>query len=250
MKHPFLLVFGLYAIALTFALFRNAPRRKPDKPISRIDGKPLRLLIFGATGGTGRELVRQALALGHSVTAFVRDPAALKMEHADLRIEKGNVLDRPAVESAMRDHDAVVSALGQKQWYYPSQVLSRGTWNILEAMTARGVRRFVCESSLGVGNSAGRLGLFYTFFLVPLILPFVFADKVRQEKLIEESGIDWVIVRPGALNNSPARGQFRYGETAGSFLWSVRISRADVADFMLRQLTDDTNVGRAVGLAW
>ncbi len=245
-----LVLFIIYAIGLLIALAGKAPRRKTTKPISRGWGNRLRVLIIGATGGTGRQLVRQAVEQGHQVTAFVRKPKKLKIEHPNLRVVKGNVRDYASVESAMRDQNAVVCALGHKRWFYPTRILSEGTRNILRAMKACGVPRLVCESALGLGSSVGRLGLPHTFFVVPLILPFYFWDKVRQEKLIEESDGDWVIVRPGVLTNAPARGKYRYGRNVGNFLWPVRISRADVADFMLKQLTDDDHIGSAVGLAW
>src|SRR6266404_3096670 len=245
-----LVLFIIYAVALLIALARKAPRRKTAKPISRGWGNRLRILIIGATGGTGRQLVRQALEQGHQVTAFVRKPKKLKIEHPNLRVVKGNVRDYTSVESAMRDQNAVACALGHKHFFYPTRILCEGTCNILRAMKTCGVPRLVCESSLGVGNSAGRLGLLFTFFVVPVILPFIFWDKVRQEKLIEESDTDWVIVRPGMLTNAPARGKYRHGPKVGNFLWTVRISRADVADFMLKQLTDDDYIGTAVGICW
>jgi nucleoside-diphosphate-sugar epimerase len=246
----FLVLFIIYAAALLIALARKAPERKTAKPISRGWGNRLRILIIGATGGTGRQLVRQALEQGHQVTAFVRKPKKLKIEHPNLRVVKGSVLDYASVESAMRDQNAVVCALGHKRFFYPTRILSEGTRNILRAMKTCGVPRLVCESSLGVGNSAGRLGLLFTFFVVPVILPFICWDKVRQEKLIEESETDWAIVRPGVLTNSPARGQYRHGPNVGNYLWTVRISRADVADFMLKQLIDDHYIGAAVAVAW
>jgi uncharacterized protein YbjT (DUF2867 family) len=245
-----LVLLVIYAVALLIALARKAPRRKTAKPISRGWGNRLRVLVIGATGGTGRQLVRQALEQGHQVTAFVRKPKKLKIEHANLRVVKGNVLDYASVESAMKDQSAILCALGHKRFFYPTRILSEGTRNILRAMKPCGVPRLVCESALGVGNSVGRLGLPYTFFVVPLILSFYLLDKVRQEKLIEESDTDWVIVRPGMLTNAPARGKYRHGPNVGNFLWPVRISRADVADFMLKQLTDDSHIGSAVGLAW
>jgi uncharacterized protein YbjT (DUF2867 family) len=239
-----------YAILLSILLARKAPQRKTTKPISRGWGNRLRILIVGATGGTGRELVRQALEQGHQVTAFVRKPKKMKIEHPNLRITKGNVGDYASLEEAMRGQSAVLCALGTKHFFYPSRVLSNGTANILRAMKSCGVPRLVCESSLGIGNSVGRLGLLYTFFVVPLILPFIFYDKIRQEKLIEESETDWVIVRPASLSNASARGKYRHGRSVGNYLWTNRIARADVADFMLKQLTDDDYIGSAVGVAW
>lgn len=244
----FLIVYGL---ALLIALARKAPKsRTAVKPVSRGWGNRLHILIIGATGGTGRQLVRQALELGHQVTAFVRTPARLKVEHPNLRIVKGNVLDYASLESAVRGQNVVVCALGHKRWFYPNKILSEGTGNILRAMKTCDVPRLVCESSLGIGNSVGRLGLLYTFFVIPLILPFIFWDKVRQEKLIAESGVDWVIVRPAVLTNGAARGSYRHGPNLGNFLRTNRISRADVADFMLKQLTDDTYLGTAVAVCW
>src|SRR5712692_925153 len=245
-----LVLFIIYALALLIALARKAPRPKTPKPISRGWGNRLRILIIGATGGTGRQLVRQALEQGHQVTAFVRKPKKLKIEHPNLRVVKGNVRDYASMESAMRDQNAVVCALGHKRWFYPTRILSEGTRNILRAMKSCGVPRLVCESSLGVGSAVGRLGLMSTFFVIPLILPFYFWDRVHQEKLIEESNTDWAIVRPGVLTNAPARGKYRHGPKVGNFLWPVRISRADVADFMLKQLTDDDYIGTAVGVCW
>jgi len=245
-----LVLFIIYAIALLIALARKAPRRKTARPISRGWGNRLRILIIGATGGTGRQLVRQALERGHQVTAFVRKPKKLKIEHPNLRVVKGNVRDYASVELAMRDQNAVLCALGHKRFFYPTRILSEGTRNILRAMKTCGAPRLVCESSLGVGSAVGRLGLMSTFFVVPLILPFYFWDRVRQEKLIEESETDWVIVRPGALTNASARGKYCVGRNVGNFLWPVRISRADVADFILKQLTDDDHIGTAVGICW
>jgi uncharacterized protein YbjT (DUF2867 family) len=247
---PILFVLIPYAILLSFLLARKAPQRKTTKPISRGWGNRLRILIIGATGGTGRELVRQALEQGHQVTALVRKPKKIKVEHPNLRVVKGNVHDYDSVESAMRGQSAVVCALGTKRFFYPNRVASNGTANILRAMKSCGVPRLVCESSLGVGNSVGRLGLLYTFFVVPMILPFIFYDKVRQEKVIEESDADWVIVRPAVLTNSPARGKYRHGRNVGNYLWTNRIARGDVADFMLKQLTDDDYIGAAVAVVW
>ena len=245
-----LLLFILYALVLTVALIRKAPRRKTANPITRGWGNRIRILIIGATGGTGQQLVRQALDIGHEVTALVRTPTKLQIEHPNLRVIKGNVLDYSSIESAMQKQNAVVCALGHKRWFYPNQILSDGTRNVLRAMEACGVPRLVCESSLGLGNSTGRLGLLGTFVFVPLILPFIFSDKIRQEKLIEESDVDWVIVRPAMLTNSAARGKYRHGRNVGNFIVTRRISRADVADFTLKQLTNDSYIGSAVGVCW
>lgn len=210
----------------------------------------MRLLIIGATGGTGRALVREALERGHEVTAFVRNPARLPIQHERLTVAQGNVLDHGAVDAAVRGQDAVLSALGHKRWLYPTRILSAGTGNVIRAMEAHGVRRLVCETSLGIGASFGRMGLYYTLFVGVFILPFYFYDKVRQERLIRKSDLDWVIVRPGALSNGKKRGTCRHGPRVGNYLWTVRISRADVAAFMLDQVSDDRYLRQAPGVCW
>jgi uncharacterized protein YbjT (DUF2867 family) len=245
-----LIIFVVYALALAFAMARKAPTRKSAKPVSRGWGNRMRILVIGATGGTGQQLLRKALDLGHEVTALVRKPKRLKIEHPRLRVVKGNVLDYASVESAMQGQNAVVCALGTKRFFFPTRTLSEGTRNILRAMKSCNAPRLICESSLGLGSSVGRLGLLFTFFVVPVILPFIFWDKIRQEKLIEESDTDWLIVRPGVLKNAEARGTYRHGPNLGNFLWSVRISRADVADFMLKQLTNDSLLGTAQAVCW
>jgi uncharacterized protein YbjT (DUF2867 family) len=250
MLRIFLAILIPYALVLSVLLWRKAPVRRAGKPVSRGWGNRLRVLVIGATGGTGRQLVQQALEQGHQVTAFVRDPSKLALEHPNLRVVKGDVLDYASVEDAMRGQSAVLSALGHKRFFYPNKIQSTGMRNILRAMKACDVPRLICETALGIGNSVGRLGLPHTFFILPLILPFYMWDKLRQEELIALSDRDWVIVRPGVLTNGEARGSYRHGPKVGSYLWPVRISRADVADFMLKQLTDDSYVGAAPGLGW
>jgi uncharacterized protein YbjT (DUF2867 family) len=248
MLRIFLAILIPYALVLSVLLWRRTPARRGDKPVSRGWGNRLRVLVIGATGGTGRQLVQRALDQGHQVTAFVRNPSKLALEHANLRIVKGNVLDYASVESAMRGQSAVLCALGHKRFFYPNKIQSNGMRNILRAMKACDVPRLVSESALGIGNSVGRLGLPHTFFVLPLILPFYMWDKLRQEELIIASDRDWVIVRPGMLTNGAATGSYRHGRKVGNYFWPVRIARADVADFMLKQLTDDAYIGAAPGV--
>lgn len=246
----FLCILIPYALVLSALLWRKAPVGRSRKHGLREAGDPMRLLIIGATGGTGRELVQQALAQGHQVTAFVRDPAKLQIEHANLRIAQGDVLDYATVEAAMRGQEAVLSALGHRRFFYPNRIQSDGMRNILKAMETCDVPRLICETALGIGSSVGRLGLPHTFFIMPLILVFYMWDKLRQEELIIASDRDWVIVRPGVLTSGVARGVYRHGANVGSYFWPVKIARADVADFMLKQLKDDSYLGMAPGLGW
>jgi putative NADH-flavin reductase len=245
-----LLFFIVYAIALAGGLARKGLRSVIAISVVP-SGAPLtRVLIVGATGGTGRQLLVQALQNGYVVTALVRDPGKVSVEHPHLTVVQGDVLDYSTVEKAVHGQEAVISALGHKRYFAPTHILSEGTRNILRAMETHGVRRFVCETSLGIGDSVGRMGLYYSLFVIPVVLPFYFWDKTRQEQLIAASNAEWVIVRPGALTNAKGRGAYRHGRNIGSFLWTVRIARADVTHFMLKQLSDDSYVGTAVGVCW
>ena len=254
----FIVLYGAYAVGLTIALARAGFRAQSSIPKSNSNANSrntdprhlARLLIIGATGGTGRELVAQALARGHAVTALVRTPSKLRLEHPRLTVLQGDVLDPIAVHEAVKGQEAVLSALGHRQFLHPTRILSRGTINLVRAMETHGVKRLVCETALGLGDSAGRMGLYYTLFVTPLILPFYFWDKTRQEQAIAGSSLAWTIVRPGALTSGRPRASYRHGYRLGSFLWTVRISRADVADFMLNQLADRAYVRDAAGVCW
>ena len=244
-----LLLFALYAVGLSMALARAGCRSGVQRSSNGSYQNPTRLLIVGATGGTGRQLVAQALERGFWVTALVRNPSKLRIDHQRLTVVQGNVLDATSLDAAMHGQEAVLSALGHKRYFYPSRILSEGTSNVLRAMETHGVRRFVCMSSLGIGDSAGRMGLYYTFLVIPLILPFYFWDKTRQERTIARSSLDWTVVRPGALTNGGKRGHTRHGVRIGSFIWTVRVSRADAAGFMIDQLGSNAYQQMAVGVA-
>jgi uncharacterized protein YbjT (DUF2867 family) len=245
-----LFLFIVYVVGLAVGLARGGLRSVVKISAMR-PGKPLtRVLIVGATGGTGRQLLAQALKQGYAVTALVRTPGKLSGKDPHLTVVQGDVLDRSAVEKAVRGQDAVISALGHKRFFVPTRILSDGTRNIVSAMATHGVRRFVCETSLGIGDSVGRMGIYYSLFVIPCILPLYFWDKTRQERVIAASNLEWVIVRPAVLTNAKMRGTYRYGRRMGSFLWTARIARGDVADFMLKQLTDDSYLGTAVGVSW
>ncbi len=244
-----LLLLMVYAVVLSIALARSGYRSGGARLSEAPPCSPVRVLIVGATGGTGRLLVAQALERGFSVTALVRNPSRLRLTHQRLSVVQGNVLDANSVDTAMRGQDAVLSALGHRRYVYPTRIQSDGTMNVLRAMARHGVRRFVCMSSLGIGDSAGRLGLLYTFFVIPVILPFYFWDKTRQEQAIAASGLDWTIVRPGALTNGRARGRVRHGTRVGSFVWTLSVPRADVAAFMIDQIASSAYLRTAVGVA-
>lgn len=243
-----LVIFLTYGLLLTLAYARAGYRDHPPRRSGRAGGACSRILVVGATGGTGRQLVSQALERGLIVTALVRNPGKLELRHPNLTIVQGDVLDSASVSAAVRGQDAVVSALGHRRYLGPSRILSEGTRNLLRAMEENGVPRFICETSLGIGNGAGRMGLYYTFFVLPAILPFYFWDKTVQERLVAASEVDWVLVRPAALTHSPPRGSVRHGRNVGDYIRTLAVPRADVARFMLDQLVSDTYLRRAVGV--
>ena len=212
----------------------------------------MKLLIFGATGRTGRALVAQALEQGHTVTAFARNPAAITTKRRNLAIVQGDILDYASIERAVDGQDAVLSALGTKV-LRKNTIISDGTRNIITAMEKSGVKRFVFESSLSIGNSKPQqkqLGLFYNIIVIPLLLRNMFQDKEVQERYIMQSTLDWVIVRPAVLNNGLRTGVYRSGFSTTDASIKAKISRADVADFMLKQLTDDTYIHKAPSLSY
>ena len=210
----------------------------------------MKILIIGATGGTGKALVEQSLEAGHVVTAFVRDADKITVKRDRLVVVQGNVLDHDSVENAIRGHEAVLSALGHKHFFLKNTILSDGTGNIIRAMEKHKVKRLIFESSLGVGDSQGKLGLYYTFFVIPFIIFFYYRDKELAGHHIRTSNLDWTIVRPGQLTNGEKRGVYRDGPNVGNWIITLRISRVDVAEFMLKQLTVVSYLKKTPGVAY
>jgi putative NADH-flavin reductase len=208
----------------------------------------LKILIIGASGKTGQELVNQGLRRGNKITALVRNPSKFKLNAPNLRVVKGNVLDERSLDHAVQGQDAVLSALGHKKFIVPSSTLSEGTKNLIRSMTKHRVERLICITSLGINDSRFKLGLYYTLFTIPFILLFYFLDKAKQEKLIMNSDLDWTIVRPGQLTNGKMRTTINHGSNVGSYILTKMISRASVAHFMLNQLKDETYLKKAVGI--
>lgn len=209
----------------------------------------MNLLVIGATGGTGRALLKQALEQGHSVTAFVRNPEKLALTHHNLRIAKGDVTDYPSVEQAVAGKDAVLCALGTKV-IGRNTIQSDGARNIVRAMEKTGVRRLVLESSLDVGDSKGQLGFLFAHVIRPTLLRNIFKDKELQEQIVRTSPLDWIIVRPAMLTNAERTGKYRAGFPPTDHSITRKISRADVADFMLKQTTENTYLRQTPGLSY
>jgi putative NADH-flavin reductase len=198
----------------------------------------MKVVIFGATRGTGLKLTEQALEQGHQVTAFVRDRGRMKFDHANLRVFEGDVMNESAVERAVAGQDAVISAIGGPA-SSKDPIRSEGTRNIIRAMEKASVRRFISLSTHGVGETRKTLPFLYKYVIVPIFLRQVFADHEVQERYISQSRLDWTIVRPTALSDGPRTGAYLHGFPATEMKLKNKIARADVADFMLKQLLEE-----------
>jgi uncharacterized protein YbjT (DUF2867 family) len=203
-----------------------------------------KILVLGATGGTGRLIVSQALARGYDVTALVRSAEkASDLKGAQLIV--GDARDEKAVREALKGRDAVVSALGTPASPFQEvTLLSTATRALVSAMKAERVSRLVCITGMGAGDSAGHGGFLFDNLIFPLLLRKVYADKNRQEAIVRDSGLDWVLVRPAVLNDKPGRDTIRALTDLSDFRGGS-ISREDVARFALDQLGADAWLHRS-----
>lgn len=207
----------------------------------------MKIALFGATGGTGKEIITQALEQGHEITALVRDPQKITINDKRLKIIKGDVLIKDDVSKVVQGSDAVLVALGVKP---PSKakLVGPGTANIIEAMKAHSVKRLIVESAMFM-DEAVRQSSFAISLMTKTFMKGLHADKLVQESAVRASGLEWVIVRPVGLSNGPKTGTYRSGEKLKLKGMFPTISRADTADFMLKQLQSDNNLGKAVLVA-
>ena len=205
-----------------------------------------KILVIGASRGLGLETVRTALRAGHSVRAMARSAASIPIQDAALDKVSGDALDRGTIGNALRDVEVVIQTLGVN--FSPRIILegttlfSRSTRFLVDAMNVAGVKRLIIVTGLGAGNSRGHGGFLYDTVLFPLLLKRAYDDKDVQEQIVMSSGLDWTIVRPGLLTNNPATGRYRV-LTASKDWRAGTISRADVADFLVRQIRDRALIG-------
>ena len=209
----------------------------------------VKLLILGATGGSGQQLVSQALEAGHEVTAFVRTPEKISVRHGRLRLITGNVNDGDsALADAVSGQNAVISALGRGTSFKSDHLIQRSTPAIVSAMQRCQVRRFIFTSAIGVGDASRDAPVFSRIF-ARLALKDIYADKAIGEEIISQSDLDWTIVQPAQLTNGPVTGKYRAGEHL-KLRGIPRIARADLAQFVLNQLDDTTYVRKIVRLGY
>ena len=210
---------------------------------------PPKILVLGATGGTGRLIVSQAQARGYDVTALVRSPENGR-DLDGAKLIAGDARDEAALRKALEGRDAVVSALGTPASPFREvTLLSTATRALVSAMKVEQVSRLVCITGIGAGDSAGHGGFVFDHLIFPLLLRNVYADKNRQEAIVRDSGLDWVLVRPSILNDKPSRDTIRALTDLSGF-HGGSISRQDVAKFVLDQLRADTWLRRSPLITW
>ena len=208
----------------------------------------MKVIVFGATGTIGALAVNRILADGHDVTAFARNPEKLNIKNAHLFMCAGDARDQDAVSTAISDHDAVVIALGSGK-SRKSDIRSQGTMSIIRGMQTHGVRRLVCQSTLGAHESWNNLNFFWKRIMFGILLRPIFLDHELQENLVRASGLDWTLVRPSAFVDGPALGTFKENFKPNERDLTLKISRADVAEFLKGQVVDTLYLHRAVGIS-
>lgn len=206
----------------------------------------MKVTVFGATGTVGKEVVNQALAAGHHVNAFTRDASKISVSHPNLSVFVGDVLsDAEHINGAVAGQDAVIVALGAGA---KGKIRAEGTRNVIKAMQVTGVRHLICQSTLGAGDSSAQLNLkWWLLFRGPL--RWAMADHERQEALVRESGLDWTIVRPASFTDGPVTGDYKYGNPLTEEQLTLKVSRGDVAHFLLKQLADNRYRSQAISLS-
>lgn len=199
----------------------------------------MNLAVFGASGGTGQEIIKQALEQGHEVTAFVRDPTKLQIKDSRLHIIEGDALkDQPAVAMAIAGKDAIICALGVANSLKSAGLIAGGMAAIVPAARNHDVRRLILISAFGVGESSRNAPL-VPRLMYRLLLGDIYRDKNAGEDIVKTSGLNWTIIHPVMLTTGPKTGTYRSGERL-ELHGIPKVSRADVAHFALAQLADKT----------
>lgn len=208
----------------------------------------MKVIVFGATGSIGQLTVAELLQAGHAVTAFARTPQKLGLSDPKLSYVAGDAFNAQEVHSAVAGHDAAVITLGAGL-SRNSVIRSKGTLNVINAMQAHGVRRLICQSTLGAHESWSNLNFWWKRVMFGALLRPVFQDHELQESLVRASGLDWTIVRPSAFTNAPATGTFKEDFPPSERKLSLKIPRGDVAAFLSRQVLDLSYLGRSVAVS-
>ena len=210
----------------------------------------MKVIVFGSTGTIGKHLIKQSLEDGYQVTAFCRDIEKLnQVKHPNLIIVKGDIFNVKDVNNAIKEQDVVIITLGSGK-SRKSIVRSQGTKNIISAMKINSVSRLICQSTLGTGKSNDNLNFFWKHIMFGWFLKQVFLDHELQEKYVRDSNLNWTIVKPAAFTDGERTGNYLHGFSTNDKSIKLKISRADVADFILKQITNQSYLLKTPGLSY
>lgn len=210
----------------------------------------MKLIVFGSTGSVGKHVVQQAMEEGYEVTAFCRDKSKLgNLSSRKLNVVTGDVFNPKSVEEAIKGHDAVCVVLGSGKGR-TGVVRSEGTKNVLAGMKKNGVDRLVCQTTLGAGDSRGNLNFFWKRIMFGWFLKKVYLDHELQEKHVRGSGLSWTVVRPAAFTDGEKTGRYRHGFPPDDRTTKLKVSRKDIADFILKELSGNQYVHQTPGLSY
>lgn len=209
-----------------------------------------KIIIFGSTGTIGKHILKQALATEKQVTAFCRNKSMLEpIEYPNLQIVEGDVYNVQQVANSISGKDIVIVTLGSGK-SRKSTVRSTGTKNIIAGMKKNGVNRLICQTTLGAGDSNANLNFFWKRIMFGWFLKEVFLDHELQEEYVKKSGLDWTIVRPAAFTDGERTGKYKHGFNSLDKKLQLKISRADVAEFILKQTISDKYLFKTPGLSY
>jgi putative NADH-flavin reductase len=208
----------------------------------------MKIVIFGANGKVGKLLVNQALDLGHQVTAYIRRANSLQIDNPNLKIITGNLNDSDKLHEAIIGANACISALGGASLTKHAPEIIAGIDHIVLLMEQERVNRFIYLSSGGAGESRYFIPQPFRFLVVDLLLRVPLADHNVNEQRLMKSSLNWTFVRPGSLTDGPQTGNIKHGCEKISMKGNPQISRANLAAFMLEQLTDNKYIGKGVWL--
>jgi putative NADH-flavin reductase len=223
----------------------------PKNPLLQFLLKMKNIVVFGATGPTGREFVKQALEEGHELTVIVRDPISLNLTHHKMKVIKGDVLECSSFENEMVGKDVVISCLGSGGKTKTTIIYSKGMENIISTMGKSGINRLICISAMGLStnDNMGFLTRILTKFVAQKIYKEPYKDMRLMEKILENANLEWTILKPPALTNKAKTGTYRLGINE-HISRPFSISRADLADFMLRSIDDSKTFRAKVEIAY
>jgi putative NADH-flavin reductase len=207
------------------------------------------ILIIGASRGIGLETVRRALDQGYEVRAFARSASQIPIDYPHLTKITGDALRTVDVNTSVQGADAVILTLGATAglgMLKGTQLFSDATRILIGAMVAEGVKRLICVTGFGAGDSREHMAVWQRLPF-ELLLGRVYADKAVQEKMIKRSSLDWVIARPGILTNAQRTGHYKILDKPADWRHGT-ISRADVADFLVSQIEDDSYMRKTPAL--